>query len=132
MTLSQKNEIIRLRESGKTYAAIAEIYSLSVNTVQSICRRAAEAEKRKLNPSPKCENCRKPMKESSQSARRFCCDECRYNWWAKNANKRPGKEVVCAQCKKSFTYQGSRPRKFCSRKCYGHSKATRAGLAVAK
>jgi len=123
MTSTQKNEIVRLRDSGKTYAAIADKYNLSVNTVQSICRRAIQAEGEKTDPKAKCENCRKSMKPTSQTARRFCCDECRAQWWVKNPEQRPGKKAVCAQCKKSFVYQGSRPRKFCSRKCYGKSKA---------
>jgi len=123
MTTKQKSEIITLRESGQTYAAIADKYSLSVNTVQSICRRAVQAKEEKAVPKPKCENCRKSMKPTSQTARRFCCDECRVKWWVKHPEQHPGKKAVCTYCKKSFSYQGSRPRKFCSRKCYGKSKA---------
>lgn len=122
MDTLQKQRISELRNKGESYAKIADALGISVNTIQSYCRRAAVAEKEKLSPSPKCENCRKPMKDSVQSNRRFCCDECRYSWWSKNSDKRPGKETLCAQCNKPFTYQGSRPRKFCSRKCYGRSK----------
>jgi len=132
MTLSQKEKIIAMRKEGVKYSVIADEFNLSVNTVQSVCRRAAVAEAEKCNPSPKCENCYKPMKDSVQTARRFCCDECRYSWWAKNADKRPGKEASCAQCNKPFTYQGSRPRKFCSSKCYGKSKAHGVRVTVAK
>ena len=118
----QKNAIIKQRETGQTYSAIAKEYNLSVNTVQSICRRAAKANEEKTAPKPRCENCHKPMKPTVQTARRFCCDECRYHWWAKHSEQRPVKEGICTQCEQPFSYQGSRSRKFCSRECYGKSK----------
>ena len=111
-----------MRDTGMTYAAIAEKMKISVNTVQSVCRRAVTSEEEKVSPKPKCENCRKPMKPTLQTTRRFCCDECRTLWWVKHPEERPRKKAVCAQCGKTFSYQGSRPRKFCSRKCYGRSK----------
>ena len=123
MTALQKSEIIRMRGAGETYAAIADTLNLSVNTVQSFCRRQSSAEKEKENPSPKCENCRKPMKQTAQTTRRFCCDACRMKWWSKHPEERPGKKAVCVQCGKKFSYQGSRSRKFCSQKCYRKSKA---------
>jgi transposase-like protein len=127
-TTTQKNTIVRMRDGGMTFAAIAEELNLSANTVQSVYRRAVAAGEEKADPKPKCENCRRPMKPTIQAARRFCCDDCRAKWWSKHPEQRPGKKAVCVQCGKSFSYQGSRPRKYCSRKCYGHSKVKAVAL----
>jgi len=127
MTNTQKNEIIRLRDSGKTYAEISKALGLSMNTVKSYCLRngiGGEERKKKKH----CVQCRKPMKNSIQPSRRFCGDACRMDWWQANPkklNKKAFYHFTCPVCKKPFTAYGNANRKYCSRKCYGKSKAVR-------
>ena len=67
-----------------------------------------------------------PMKNTIQPSRRFCCDACRMAWWKAHSAKLNRKAIYCFTCPictKPFTAYGNANRKYCSRKCYGKSKA---------
>jgi len=132
MTNPQKEKIALMRSDGASYIKIAEALGISANTVKSYCQRngvgGEESRAKKV-----CEQCRQALKYSSQPSRRFCCDACRMAWWKAHPKKLNRKAVYhfkCAVCKKAFTAYGNANRKYCSRKCYGKSKAAGTRLVV--
>jgi endogenous inhibitor of DNA gyrase (YacG/DUF329 family) len=111
------------------YKAIAYALSLSENTVKSFCRRNGLSGMAKGSPTHDvCAHCGMPLKQTEGAkARRFCSDGCRLAWW----NAHPGelstsREFVCQTCGKAFRGYGRRERKYCSRACYGRSRARQA------
>lgn len=128
MNSIQKERIALLRVGGESYARIAGILGLSVNTVKSYCRRnnlsgsmAVTAPKTPIGQA----FCRQCGKELSQilgkKTLKFCDDECRVKWWNAHpdkVNKRATYSFTCAHCKKAFTAYGNSGRKYCSHQCY--------------
>lgn len=128
MNSIQKKRIALLRVGGESYARIAGILGLSVNTVKSYCRRnnlsgsmAVTAPKTPIGQA----FCRQCGKELSQilgkKTLKFCDDECRVKWWNAHpdkVNKRAIYSFTCAHCKKAFTAYGNSDRKYCSHQCY--------------
>ena len=122
MTNSQKEQITYLRGKNESYTAIANTLKLSVNTVKSFCRRNNFIESAKLH----CEQCGKGLDEPCQNTKRFCSDVCRMAWWKSHPEAVTRKAVYhffCAQCGAAFESYGNANRKYCSRACYGKSKA---------
>jgi endogenous inhibitor of DNA gyrase (YacG/DUF329 family) len=125
----QKSKIEYMRKSGSSYSIIADKLGLSINTVKSYCRRnglgtVVQADQQDENL---CLKCGAPLVHTPRAKRRkFCSDECRMAWWnehpeaVKHKNTRT---VVCGYCGHQFTVFGKRERKYCSRACYGKSKA---------
>ena len=53
--------------------------------------------------------------------RRFCCPECRVQWWNSNQDKVNRKAIysfICPNCGNEFTSYGNAGRKYCSHECY--------------
>ena len=111
-----KHQINMLRGKGSTYSDIAEKLGLSENTIKSHCRRNNIGTSFEV-----CAECRMKLIHLPQKKRkRFCSDNCRMAWWAKNPEARTRKAVydfVCNQCKKPFTAYGNNKRKYCSMGC---------------
>ena len=94
MTDVQKEQVRTLRSSGESYAAIARITHLSVNSVKSFCQRnrAVSAvpvdttiikESYAIEPG-KCEYCGRNVNQiECRKKKRFCSDKCRNKWWNK-------------------------------------------------
>jgi endogenous inhibitor of DNA gyrase (YacG/DUF329 family) len=120
MTTEQKSQIAALRKQGCTYAKIAEMLSISENTIKTYCRRARFTEDT-LNAVPVCKQCGKPIKmRDKHRARQFCSDKCRAAWWYANRGSKPRTEyhLTCANCGQPFVSAGSKARKYCSHQCY--------------
>jgi endogenous inhibitor of DNA gyrase (YacG/DUF329 family) len=127
MTNSEKEQVVALRSAGATYADIAQLLEINVNTVKSYCQRnnLGAANTTHNTEKPRCEQCKKVLPVTSRAHRRFCSDACRLAWWHKHPNNLNQKAVyrfVCPVCHKAFTAYGNANRKYCSRKCYGKSK----------
>lgn len=131
MTRTPKEKIIRLRNEGLSYSKIAAALCISENTVKSFCRRnnlggiaAAIPDKQDRRF---CRQCRKALSSSPQSrTKRFCSDRCRMTWWNSHPEAVRRKAIytfICAHCASSFSSYGNKNRKYCSRACYGKSKA---------
>ena len=124
MTNAQKEKVTTMRQKGESYAAVAETLGVGVNTIKSYCLRnnlGSGALTKTL-----CEQCKKTMEYSSRPSRRFCSDACRIAWWRehpKQLNRKAVYNFFCPVCHKPFTAYGNASRKYCSRKCYGKSKA---------
>lgn len=136
MTSIQKEELIKLRNEGFGYKRISKTLDISENTVKSFCRRnglggVSNIESQHINTIKKeihknvnnlCANCGKVVNQTEgYKTKKFCTDECRKQFWAKNRNKinrKTAKEFKCSVCGEIyFDYEKSN-RKYCSRECY--------------
>jgi IS30 family transposase len=128
MTKFQKDKIAVLRKNGISYADVAEALGIGVNTIKSYCLRnnLGTANQENAQSRPRCEQCKKMLKKSCQPSRRFCSDACRMAWWKahpKKLNRKAVYHFTCHVCHEPFSAYGNANRKFCSRACYGKSKA---------
>lgn len=129
MTAFQKSEITRLRKGGVGYMKIAQTLGISENTVKSFCRRNNLAGNMSVSAgnaaNSHCQHCGKRLGASTQSARRFCSDRCRSQWWHTHPealNRKAVYQFTCAHCGAPFGAYGNSTRRYCSRACYGASR----------
>ena len=111
----QKDKILKLKSSGRSYSEIASVLSISKETIKSFLRRY---KLRTEEIYTSCKNCGKELSEGRP--KKFCCDICRYKWWRKNTenNRKYLKINVCKNCSKKFKSYDNKVRKYCSHKCY--------------
>ena len=123
MTHTQKQQILAMRNNGKTYAEIAELMDLPKNTVKTFCwRNRTNSGVTVIVPTNQCIHCGTPIDQRpKQKPRRFCDDTCRFAWWKDNRdklNKKALYPIVCAHCGKRFDSYGNKGRKYCRHDCY--------------
>jgi endogenous inhibitor of DNA gyrase (YacG/DUF329 family) len=126
----QKEQIVILRANGESYSKIADALGISVNTVKSFCRRNnLGGVASKPIDDTFCRQCGAPLKQiAGKKQKRFCSDKCRMLWWNRHPekmNRKAIREFTCQTCGQVFEAYGKRERKYCSRTCYGKSKAVR-------
>ena len=137
MANDKTNEIIKLREKGLGYKAIAVRVGMTRDAVRSLCKRRGldgVGEAAKLNYGERrdtmCFYCGLPLVQPAGRGRRkrFCSDKCRKAWWVRNPIcMKPGPQTVtkrCAGCGEFFMSFASQNKKYCSLECY---KKTRYG-----
>lgn len=119
--------LVRLRQEGCGYAAIAKMLDLSRDTVRSFCRRnglSGEMAKGQAEEPPQgcCRECGNVLPQAEGvKPRIFCSKPCREKWWKEHpehVNKRAIYSFTCACCGKLFTVYGNSKRKYCSHECY--------------
>jgi len=133
MKAQQKEAIQHLRAEGQSYSRIADLLGLSVNTVQSYCRRNNLGGIALVVPEPVaaiyCRHCGTPVKQTTgKKQKQYCSDQCRMAWWNAHPEAVIRKSVqhfTCETCGVTFEGYGKRDRKYCSRACYGKAKAVR-------
>jgi endogenous inhibitor of DNA gyrase (YacG/DUF329 family) len=139
MNQLQKQRIAELRRLGESYAKIADSLGISVNTIQSYCRRnnlggdlsiiTVQGTENHLY----CKNCGNELiQQPGRKTRRFCSDTCCAAWWKANPDQLGKKAVysfTCGKCGEEFTAYGNKGRKYCSHSCY---VADRFGKEVAR
>lgn len=122
MTNEQKSNIKKMREKLYSYAEIAEILGLSLNSVKSYCLRKGLNTDALIKNAKRCKYCGKPIVELSKTKPRiFCCDACKLAWWKKHKTEQHSSyiaELTCPTCGKKFTAYKSSKRKYCSERCY--------------
>ncbi len=128
MTEEQKLQIIRFRNEGYGYTAVADKLGISKDTVKSFCRRngqngkAVRTQIKNTVMGMGCRECGKELpQEEGKKTRVFCSEECRITWWHKHPEKIKQRAVysfTCACCKQPFTAYGNSKRKYCSHECY--------------
>lgn len=124
MTEEQRMQIVFLREAGNGYKKIAQVLSISENTVKSYCQRnnISRAEITLSGDERKCLCCGKPVKQNpGRKPKKFCSDRCRMQWWNNHLDqvqRKANYDFVCPVCKKPFTVYGNANRKYCSHECY--------------
>lgn len=122
MTIDEKEKVTMMRNQGLSYAIIASILNISVNTVKSYCKyhnlkKSDEGEENKAY----CLNCGESLiRLKGKKAKKFCSDTCRYQWWNKHrkTNKKKYKEIICPTCSTKFKVYGNTSRKYCTHECY--------------
>ena len=113
MSRIQKEQILKLKSSGKTFSEIANELSFAESTVKSTYYRILSSK----DGGKKCKNCMSPLPVRS-SRRTFCCDKCRQDWFKRhNQIKRTQYSLTCKYCGNAFDSYHSE-QKYCSHKCY--------------
>ena len=132
MTDIQRTRIKELRRDGFSYSRIAATLGLSENTVKSFCRRnnlGGFNTETNTNDGILCRQCRTPLIQTAGvKQKRFCSDKCRMAWWNDHpeaVNRKAIYTFTCPICGRDFESYGNKKRKYCSRACYGRSKAVR-------
>lgn len=74
------------------------------------------------NAVTECENCGVAIQQyAGRKTKRFCCSECRNQWWNKHldqVNRKAYYEITCQHCGRVTTVYGDKRRKYCSHECY--------------
>ena len=127
MNDTQRQQIKELRGKGYGYGRIAQVLSLSENTIKTYCRRHGLGGV-VANPVPidgevhHCLCCGKEVVQTGgRKEKKFCSDKCRNKWWNSNldkVNRKANYEFICPHCKKPFSAYGNKNRKYCSHACY--------------
>jgi len=128
MTNGQKKRLEQLRSEGLGYKRITAELGLSLNTVQSYCRRHPMEMKA---PTLHLENCclccgAKLRHTPGAKKRKFCSDRCRITWWnahPEEGAKRKVREIACGFCGATFFIVGEQARMYCSRICSARARA---------
>lgn len=114
MNDTQRQQIKELRGKGYGYGRIAQVLSLSENTIKTYCRRHGLGGV-VANPAPidgevhYCLCCGKEVVQpGGRKEKKFCSDKCRNKWWNSNldkVNRKANYEFICPHCKKPFSAQ---------------------------
>jgi ribosomal protein L37E len=133
MTYQQKEKIKQMRGEGISYSKIAVTLGISENTVKSYCRRnnlggVGMGIANQVDDAF-CRQCGALLTHTpSAKKKRFCSDQCRMAWWNAHpeaVNRKAIYSFTCDHCGTAFESYGNKNRKYCSRACYGKSKAVR-------
>ena len=121
MTKEQKALVVKLRDQGMTFAAIAEKLDISVNSIKSFYRRNGNTSNASNDKNQLCcKECGKPIAQPfGTRVKKFCSDKCRMLWWNTHRSEvklKSADRCKCSCCGKVF--QAYAHRKFCSRDCY--------------
>ena len=69
-----------------------------------------------------CQNCgAEIVQKPKRKQRKFCCNECRNQWWNQHLDQVKRKsyyEITCHHCGKVTMVYGDSRRKYCSHECY--------------
>jgi endogenous inhibitor of DNA gyrase (YacG/DUF329 family) len=133
LKLIHREKIKQMRDAGFSYSRIAAAMGISENTVKSFCRRNnlnGFGVKASCNgQSDCCRQCGRSLVHiTGAKQKRFCSDKCRMIWWNSHPEAVNRKAIFlfnCIQCGASVESYGNKKRKYCSRACYGKSKAVR-------
>lgn len=129
MNDTEKENIRKMRKEGHSYSQIALALNINKNTVKAFCRRNKLQTNEEVETKIKekeicfvCKNCGKPLKKGTKGQpKKFCCEECRREWWKSNdkkINKKAYYTLICTECGIKFESYGNKKRKFCSHACY--------------
>ena len=127
----KKEKIIKMRRDGFSYSRISTDLGISENAVKSFCRRnnlgSAYTESFFQKDGIFCRQCGTPLIQTTGvKQKRFCSDKCRMARWnghPEDVNRKAIYTFMCPICGRDFESYGNKKRKYCSRSCYGRSKA---------
>lgn len=112
MTNEQKIKVVQMKANGKTIKEIADVLSLSVNTVKSYLKR-----KKNKDTCPCCGL--ELIHIEHKKKKKFCSDKCRQKYWRDTQKKTATMvQITCKGCGKKFYAHQSKNRKYCSLLCY--------------
>ena len=122
MKTEMKTGIRQLRCEGYGYKRIAKTLDLTLSVVRYAVNKMSDEDLLEGH----CEQCGTKIKSIRVKKRkRFCFDQCRWDWWNKH-QKEVDKKVfythVCKWCNQEFTSYGNNRRVYCSHDCYINDK----------
>ena len=128
MTHDERVLILQLRVNGLGYKRIATELGLSLNTVQSYCRRhPTEMKAPERLPENGCLCCGARLHHTPDAKKRkFCSDRCRITLWNAHpeaGGKRKVREIACGYCGATYFVIGEQTRMYCSRICSDRARA---------
>lgn len=130
MNKTERETVMRLRGDGMGYKEIADKTGLSINTIKSFCRRNL-AQSSPADKENTCLQCGAALTHiPHRKKKKFCSDSCRMAWWNAHqelVNRKAVYHLTCQNCGKGFESYGNTKRKYCSRSCYGESRAKAVG-----
>ncbi len=128
MNKVQLNELMHLKNQGRSYGEIASALSLSKGTVKSFFSRKKQKSEEIHTV---CKNCGTALDRISGN-RKFCSDSCRYKWWRQNTegNRKHLKISICKNCGKELKCYDNKNRKYCSHACYIDDRFKRQARSV--
>ena len=95
MATDKSMEIMKFRQQGLGYRRIAAVTGYSLNTVKSVCRRAAEQQEEKV-----CLQCGAKVEQPPhRKEKKFCSDKCRLAWWKAHPEQLNRKAIYAVRCK---------------------------------
>ena len=127
MMNSEKNKINDLRKQGFGYKKIAKELDLTIGAVRYACNSICD-EDLLLGI---CQNCGLKIKSiKGKKKKKFCSDQCRWQWWNKHqkeVNKKAYYTQNCKWCNKEFKVYGNSKRLYCCHECYIKKKLKKGG-----
>lgn len=116
------DQIVEMHEEGLSYAKIAEVINVSINTIKGVFYQRRQ--KGINDPAPKsvprkiCPCCEKKI-YAPRANRVFCSDKCRHTYYNHHRTMRAKftAEKKCPVCRNTFRYYPSSGQKYCSKEC---------------
>ena len=119
MTQTERDEIVRLKESGKTYKEISDITGICISTVKSVYSRTSTKQNDKVYY---CKQCgKKLLMIKGKREKVFCSDKCRMYFWRthkKLMNCTKLVKIECPTCHIIFNDYEIKKRKYCCWNCF--------------
>lgn len=129
MTEKEVEAVVRLQGYGLDCRAIAEITGVNREALKTFVRRHPIQSVKPIDTDGYCRNCGRPLSYTvGHRIRLFCDQSCRMAYWNSHrdrVSRKKWKDYVCLTCGQPFKSYGSRPRKYCGRKCYHESRRKR-------
>ena len=123
MTQLEKQEIIKLKNEGRSYKQISDLTGICVSTIKSLCTRY-QTKQNELVYYCKC--CGKKLVfTNGKKQKQYCSDTCRMRYWRNNKDKMNIAhtiQVECPVCHRVFTDYETKKRKYCCWSCYMEAK----------
>jgi rRNA maturation endonuclease Nob1 len=123
MTITQKQNIVDMRQQSIAFSQIAEALDMNINTVKAFYRRNDVFFRDFDDTKDKtlCKQCGKRLKQIPKTKpKTFCCDKCRFAFWNKQKNQKHRASLhrlVCTYCGGIFGSH-DKHRKYCQHACY--------------
>lgn len=118
MKVELKNQIKQMRSVGYGYKRIAKELDLTLSVIRYACSKLSDEDLLE----GRCEKCGLKIKSfKGKKRKRFCSDQCRWDWWNQHYKDIQRKAFTTHQCKccaKEFTSYGNNKRVYCSHACY--------------
>lgn len=119
MTQLEKQEIIKLRNEGKSYKQISELTGICLSTIKTVCLRYQTKQNEQVYY---CKCCgRKLVFTDGKKQKQYCSDTCRMRYWRNNKDKMNIAhtiQVECPVCSRVFTVYETKKKTYCCRECY--------------
>ena len=119
-TKDQLKEIYELKEKGMSVKEISLKTGINYERLKKRLQRHPTYDDVQVVVH-RCQNCGKVFSPRGEVPKRFCCEECRKEYWShhrKIMTRDSSKPVVCLECGRTFINYGRKKASFCCRECF--------------